>query len=157
MTVAAMLLHSILGCSLHHACACEAHEHGEQQPVQEVGACGHDHGGHHHDHACDDANQAAGDDEIVSEAWVSIGCDCCEKAPCEGGDSPCCSEVQCSFILTSDVEFSPDFGPALLVLVDDDPSFIDAIRTRRIFDVGRLHSGVDGSPSRCALHCSWQI
>jgi hypothetical protein len=160
MTVAAMLLHSIFGCSLHHACACETHEHGEHQHVAEVedgGTCDHDHGCHHHDHACDDEQQKAGDDQITAAAWVSNGCDCCEQTPCEHGDSPCCTELQCSFILASDVEFSLDVGPALFVLVNIDPSWMESLRARNLADVGRLHSGFDDSLSRCALHCSWQI
>lgn len=144
LTVAAMLLHSIFGCSLHHAGACELHQHFAE--ADDVSLC-------HHDHACHDEHQLV-DDEIGTHASVS---DCCRKTPCEKGDSPCCSAVQCSFIPASNVEFSLHVGPALFVLVDIDTTFMESLRARRLADVGRYSSGIDDSPSRCALHCSWQI
>ncbi|QDV85743.1 hypothetical protein TBK1r_47590 [Stieleria magnilauensis] len=160
LTVAAMLLHSIFGCSLHHACACESHGHGAHQhvaEVEDVNACDHDHASHHHDDGCHDDHQDADDGQDAAESLVRIGCDCCEKTPCEHGDSPCCSVVQCSFIPVSDVEFSLDVGPVLFVLVDIDSSFKESLRARKLVDIGTFHSGVDDPLSRCALHCSWQI
>ena len=170
VTIAAMLLHSIFGCSLHHACACDSHVHGEHPHVTDVAAadscdddhdCHHEHSGHdedvcHNEHACDDGH-ADDDHQIASESLVSNGCDCCEKDPCEHGDSPCCSPVQCSFIIVSDVEFSIDIGPALFVVVDTDPLLAKLPCARSVADGGGLTSGIDDSLSRCALHCSWQI
>jgi hypothetical protein len=88
---------------------------------------------------------------------MSDGCDCCEKAPCDHGDSPCCSAVQCSFILANDVDFIVDDGPVLFVHVHDDSALFESSRAKFPADLGRLRSGFDDSLSRCALHCSWQI
>ncbi len=131
ITVAAMLLHSIFGCSLHHACACESHEHGKHQhaaDVEDPVACDHDHAWHHHDDACDDDPQDADDDQVTTKTWVSNGCDCCEEDPCEHGGAPCCSEVLCSFIVANDVEFLLDVGPAQFVLVNVDSSVVTSLR-----------------------------
>ena len=160
LTVAVMLLHSIFGCSLHHACACESHEHGEHQHVavaEDANACDHDHASHHHDHGCHDDHQHADDGQEVAESLVRTGCYCCEKTPCEHGDSPCCTAVQCSYIPASDVEFSLDLGPVLFVLADINSPFMESLRARNLVDVDRFRSGSDDSLSRCALHCSWQI
>lgn len=163
VTVAAMLLHSIFGCSLHHACACDSHVHGEHPHVADVAAadsCDDDHDCHHkhasHDEdACHD--HADDDHQVASESLVGTGCDCCETDPCEHGDSPCCSPVQCSFIIVSDVEFSIDLGPALFVVVDTGAILAKLPGARNLADRGRPTSGFDDSLSRCALHCSWQI
>lgn len=160
LTVVAMLLHSIFGCSLHHACACESHEHGVHQRLAEgddASSCHHDHAGHHHDHGCRDEPSNPVTEQIATAFCLSNGCDDCDTTPCKRGDSPCCSDVQCSFILASDVEFSLDLGPVLFVLVDMDPSFMESLRAKNLACFGRFDSGVEDSLSRCALHCSWQI
>ena len=157
ITVAALLLHSIFGCSLDHACVCESHVHGEHQHAQNAagtGACEHDHSGHHDETPCDD-NQK---DEIASpETMITSGCDCCQKGPCDDGDSPCCSEVQCSFITANDVALSLVGGPALLGLADVDRSRLNSRYTRCRAEMDRRCVGLDNSLARCALHCSWQI
>jgi len=178
LTVAAMLLHSIFGCSLHHACACESHPHGQQQHVaaiEDANACNHADHQHfaevecagsckHHDHANHDQNDTchgdhrhADDAKTTAKSQLGNGCQCCQETPCENGDSPCCSAVQCSFIIASDVEFTLDVGPILFVLGDDDPSCMESLRARSLVDIGRLLAGHNGSLSMCSLHCSWQI
>ncbi len=159
LTVAAMLLHSIFGCSLHHACACGPHEHVEHRQVAEMedaGSCEHDHDGHHHRDACHDEHQCA-DNEPLLDSWLSRACDSCEGTPIEQSDKPCCSDVQCSFILASDVEFSVDKGPTLGAIADFAVSFAGLHGARKLAHIGRVPTGVDDSLSRCALHCSWQI
>ena len=160
ITVAAMLLHSIFGCSLHHACACESHAHGEPPQAAEVAqadSCEHDHDSHHGETSCGHDHDEECDDTASSQGLISNGCDCCENTPGEHDDSPCCSEVQCSFILANDNDFSLDVGPVLFVLVNDDFSRIESTSLSSRADGGRLRSGCDDSLSRCALHCSWQI
>ncbi len=151
-TVAAMLLHSLLGCSLHHACACDSYMQGEHQRVEDAGTCD-DHGHScHHDGGCDRDHREAG-----AGSWVIIGCECCENTPCGHDDSPCCSEVHCSFIASSSVQFSLDIGPELLALSEFKQSLAALPRGERfVYDV-RHCFGFDDSLSRCALHCSWQI
>ena len=125
VTVAAMLLHSMFGCSLHHACACGSHVHGEHSQVAAAEPCDDDHDCHHeHDSHDENAchNDHADEDQFPSESFVTSRCDCCEKVPCEDGDSPCCSPVQCSFILACDVEFSIDVGLTLFIVDDTGPS-----------------------------------
>lgn len=164
ITVAVMLLHSIFGYNLHHACACELHTHGAYQHVagaEPTESCQHDydHERRHGESPCCHDHEEDGEhgDDIRPNASVSNGCNCCQKAPCERSDAPCCSEVQCSFILGNDIEFSLDAGPFLFVVVDDESALWESSRAKIVGDPGRLSSGVDDSLSRCALHCSWQL
>ena len=160
ITVAAMLVHSIFGCSLHHACACESRAYGEYQHatgVEPVDSCQHDHDRHHGETPCGHDHEEKGKESVTPNAIMSDGCECCERAPCEHDDSPCCSEVLCSFIVANDIEFSLDAGTVLFVLIGDDSALVESSRAKFLANFCRLRSGFDDSPSRCALHCSWQI
>jgi hypothetical protein len=77
--------------------------------------------------------------------------------PCERGGSPCCSAVQCSFVLASDVKFSRDIGPVLFVLRDTDGFLRESQRAGRLGQNSRGHGAFDDPLFRCALLCRWQI
>ncbi|QDV44637.1 hypothetical protein Enr13x_45050 [Stieleria neptunia] len=161
-TVAAMLLHSIFGCTLHHACADakQAHAkqvHGEHQPVEQTGACGgHDCHGH-----------ASSDHDAIDRhlkpfgTWLVSFNDCrqtpCRNTPCRHSDTPCCSVVQCSFIVSSGFAFSADIGQVQFAAAETDGALARSSRSRLYDHSARNSVALDGSLSRCALHCSWQI
>lgn len=158
-----MLLHSIFGCSRHHACGCDSHVHGEHPIVAPVAAtdtcddehhCHHEHAHHAEQDSHGDHSDGCPDDSLD---YLSTACDCCERSPCEHGDSPCCSPVQCSFILVGDVEFSIDVGPALFSVVNPRPVTATSLSARNVAVGAGIRSGLADSLSRCALHCSWQI
>jgi hypothetical protein len=151
LTVAAMLLHSIFGCGLHHHCACESDGHVEIQNVAQVSSCGHD-------HSVQDKKPVCGDQQRdADQALTANGCGCCESSPCEHGDSPCCSVVQCSFIPTNDVELPLDFAVAIFVAPSSAILFIESQRASIFADSGGVQSGFVASLSLCSMHCSWQI
>lgn len=151
LTVAAMLLHSIFGCGLDHLCACESHEHVEIQDIAPATSCGHDHSVQHRKPVCSDQQLDA---DLVLTA---NGCGCCERGPCERGDSPCCSVIQCSFIPTNDVELPLDFAVALFAAPASATFFIESRHASTFADSGGVQSGFVDSLSRCSMHCSWQI
>lgn len=160
LTAAAILLHSIFGCGLHRVCACSSHQHGEVQCAAETAdssQCDHnDHACHRHD-ADGDEDQGMDDQQSGVTGWVADGCDGCEEHPFDRDDSPCCSAVQCSFIVVNDVEFALDVGPATFVVDDIDRTLSQSLRSAGQVDGGSVRSRYDDSLSRCALHCSWQI
>ncbi|QEF99242.1 hypothetical protein Mal15_33040 [Stieleria maiorica] len=164
ITVAAMLLHSILGCSFHHACAGVPHEHGQRESVLEADACA-EHGCHQHDHApkrgggCQDSSSADafGAGASVALSWLAGGQRCCPKTPCRQGDSPCCSVVQCSYLTSSGIAFSLESVQVPHAWAGADASRIGTSRHGCANQPLRPLWLPDDSQSRCALHCSWQI
>lgn len=164
LTVAAILLHSIFGCGLHGVCACDSHQHGESHCVADTAdssRCDHDdHACHRHDtdgHDTDGHEDQRMDPQGDASSWVADGCDHCDQHPFDRDESPCCSAVQCSFIVANDVEFAFDVGPALFVLDDIDRVLSQSLRWAGQVEDGSVRSRYDDSLSRCALHCSWQI
>lgn len=160
MTAAALLLHSIFGCSLHHACACESHAHGKRQLADAwIESTMPDHGdlGPQHDSSCCDCHHETSHDQLGSEASLTAGCDCRQDSGRSDGDSPCCSEIQCSFTLASSSECSLDVRLVLLNVVDVDSFLAHSPRAIRPSPSGRLGVGFDCALTLCALHCSWQI
>ncbi len=163
LTVAAMLLHSILGCSFHHVCAGVPHDHGRWESVREADACA-GHGCHQHDHSPKgtetgkDASPADGFGTEVSVAvfWLAVDQSCCPKTPCRQGDSPCCSVVQCSYLASSGIPFSLDTLQLPCEWVLSDRWLMGASRHGWSNRPLRSHWFPDDSQSRCALHCSWQ-
>ena len=163
VTVAAMLLHSIFGCSLHHVCADATHVHGQHQRVVQAESCDdHD----CHGHAKIDRDEIDHDkidrQPILIETWMASFDDGCPQTPCPQsscphGETPCCSVVQCSFIVSSGFTFSVDLDQVLFAAADTDASRSGSSRSRLSCGNTRSSVAVDDSLSRCALHCSWQI
>ncbi len=107
-TVAALLLHLIFGCSLHHAAACGSHGHGgcdharvstDLPSVQSDHCCGQD-------HDCSGEDQTVEADDNVSQ--LVAPCYACQSQPCDGNHPGCHGEVECSFVPSSDVVFIID-------------------------------------------------
>ncbi|MDV6030764.1 MAG: hypothetical protein F9B45_11840 [Phycisphaera sp. RhM] len=154
-TVAAMLLHSIFGCTLHHACADAKHVHGADQQIEQTESCdGHDCHGH-----------AGTDRAVIDRLQISMVASCDDvfhsahgrQTPCPLDGTPCCSVVQCSFIGPSGSTFSVDVAQVIFAAADTDASTARSSRSRLFVDGVRSRVFSDDSLSRCALHCSWQI
>jgi hypothetical protein len=169
MTIAAMLAHSFFGCSLHHAGACGSHDHGDHFSVEshpgagccdELGSCGES---GHDDHvsqdrkACSDEDAPRDGSQIGLVVTIASDCGCCEHSPCDHDESPCCSPVQCSFMVSGDFELMVDVSALFYGIVDGGFSATEPLIARRGHALTNLRSGLDGPLSRCALHCSWQI
>src|SRR6056297_3572321 len=80
-TVAALLLHLIFGCSLHHADACGHHDHdgcqhtcsaADSPSVHDDHACGHD-----HEHDCSGEEETV--DSIHNAIELAAPCCACES------------------------------------------------------------------------------
>ncbi len=154
MTAAALLLHSIFGCGLHHASACGMHEHGPHES-----ACAAE----HHD-SCPDGEQDHDEGEhghaagLVAHHVPQIAPAChCEHVPCEGNHGSCHSEVECSFVPPSAPEFSLDSGLVVFVVFRD--AHVPSLDDSGTWDNSsrRVSAGCCSSPARCALLCTWQI
>ena len=156
-TVAALLLHLIFGCSLHHAAACGSHGHGgcdharvstDLPSVQSDHCCSHDH-------------DCSGEDETV-EAYDNVSqlvapCCACESQPCDGNHPGCHGEVECSFVPSSDVVFIIDAPVVAFVCYEHDPmmSFVSSLAARRLQQ--RSVNVATDSLSHCASLCTWII
>ena len=158
-TVAALLLHLIFGCSLHHAAACGHHDHdgyrytcsaADCSSVHDESSCGD---GHEHNHS--------GDEETVEpsdNAGQMVAARCaCESQPCDGNHPGCHGRFECSFVPSSDVVFIIDIPMVSFLTYEHDPmmNFISSMSTRRLHQ--RLTSVATDSLSHCASLCTWII
>ncbi|QDV85326.1 hypothetical protein TBK1r_43050 [Stieleria magnilauensis] len=163
-TVVAMLLHSLLGCSLHHAASCDSHAHSVYDDVcdadghpsvQHDNDCCHDHEGHDHSRGAEGSCTS----EFVagSETNIAPVCPGCESGPCDGRLPGCHSTGSCSFVPSSDVDFVCDAVFVGYILYDFDPSMA---RVRTVCwqqERQRQFAGVEDSLSHCASLCTWLI
>jgi hypothetical protein len=142
MTVAAILLHSIFGCQLHHACAshCDQQQVSTVLPAQQTNDC------HQHEHvgACSH-----------TPAEADLAKSCCASIPCDQGGTPCCSEIQCSFILSNGVVFYVNVSLIHVLPLDIDAALASS-EYAKFSNAGPVGGALD-SGYRCALHSSWQI
>jgi hypothetical protein len=151
ITAVALLIHSVLGCGLHHASACGMHAHDSCLTAHEVDHSDADHSDadHHDHHACHE-----GDDHDLTgtpQSEVIAPLCCCHYGPCEESDNSCHSELECSYKPSSGPEFLPDIGPVVFVAATD----IDTQGLHR--PVPRVALDAFHARSLCALHCTWQI
>ncbi len=159
-----MLLHSLFGCSLHHAAGCDSHAHGlcdhacdvDGHPsVQPETDCCHDHQGH--DHGDETDGSCGGELVTGSESNVAPSCPGCESGPCDGSSPGCHSVSSCSFVPSSDVAFVCDAVFVGFVSYDLDPNMAPVRMIAWQQERQRQFSGVEDSLSRCASLCTWQI
>ena len=160
VTAAALLLHSMFGCSLHHASACCMHGESNRSVASatEQDVC-ESHSHHHHDHDahCHDAvDDCSEPHRADSGTLVAEEC-CCEHEPCEGNHGECHSEVECSFVPPSGPEFSIDYRPIGYATLGDlgQRQFLASFSTRNLRH-GRLPD-IHSAPEMCALFCTWQL
>ncbi len=159
LTIAAMLLHSIFGCHLHHACACQSHTHAEHSagfaPVLAAVSCVH---------GCQHHSPASFADPVTRLGGSASGDQGNDGSACDGNvptqhhhESPCCSVVQCSYISTAGLLRNFDFGTGLIVFFDVELS--ESRSSGKTVALGRLgrHARISASLAQCALHCSWQV
>jgi len=170
-TVAALLLHLIFGCSLHHAAACGSHEHdGCQHTCQAAGSpvvadspSVHDSSSVPDDHVCDHhhGHQGSGEDESgltsSSESQLVAPCCVCESQPCDGNHPGCHDEVVCSYVPSSDVAFNVDVPFVAFVLYDHDPMMSTVISLASRAKRERSAIDIQDSLSHCASLCTWII
>ncbi len=163
-TIVAMLLHSLFGCSLHHAASCDSHAHGlcdhvcdaDGHPsVQHENDCCHEHGGH--DDGVGPDGSCTGELIASSEASVAPVCPGCESSPCDGNSPGCHSAGSCSFVPCSDVAFVCDAVFVGFISYDLDPSMSRVRTFAWQQERQRQFYGVEDSLSRCASLCTWLI
>ena len=156
--VAALLLHLIFGCSLHHVVACGVHDHAgcdqscatnQLLGLQPENACG-----------CDRVDGRSGDEstaEISSQADHLIApCCACESRPCDGNHPGCHGVVECSFVPSTNAVFVIHAASNVFVTFEHDPMMKHAISLSHSWRE-RFVIGVQDSPSRCAFLCTWLI
>ncbi len=157
VAIIALMLHSTLGCGLHHASACRtrsaeldgraAANHGPS------GCCGEADA----EHSVEDDGCCGNDAECPEQEPVSMSdalCGCDHSLPCEDRDGGCHSEVECSFLPTSPCSFSADAVPIAFVSVVQ-TSHLNGLVTPEVGVI--TNSACGNSLSRCALLCTWQI
>ncbi len=160
--VAALLLHLIFGCSLHHAAANGQHDHMEcehscsaadslsvqQQPAANPG--------HDHDQNRGTQIETPGVDTFILGRSMAT---CCryESKPLDGQHSRCHGELECSFVPSSDVEFIIDRAFVAFVTYELDPMAGDAssLALRGLRE--RSAIGARDSLSHCASLCTWIV
>lgn len=158
-TVAALLLHLIFGCSLHHAAACGHHDHdgcqhtcsaADSPSVHDDHVCGHD-----HEHDCSGEEETV--DSIHNAIELAAPCCACESQPCDGNHPGCHGVVECSFVPSRDVVFIIDAPLVAFVTYEHDPmiGFISSLSTRRLQQ--RSPRVATDSLSHCASLCTWII
>lgn len=152
ITVAALTLHSLFGCSLHHACAGCTHAHrnlAESQHTIDHG-CSHD--------SPNERREASGKHERSEQAPSLLATDLpCQHAPSEHGDEGCHSEIECSFLPASPIDFGVGEVP---VAYFEGPSAQPDLLLAGLFSPGHRKKPAGfcwDPPSLCALHCTWQI
>ena len=160
-TVAALMLHLIFGCSLHHSAACERHDHDrcrhtcESAPLSMHGnhACIHDH--HHSGRGKTPEGNAIEADDSVRQ--LASPCCVCESQPCDGNHPGFHGEVECSFVPSSDDVFIIDAPFVAYVTYEHDPmmTFVSSMAKRRLHQRSARLS-MD-SLSHCASLCTWII
>lgn len=164
VTVAALLLHLLFGCSLHQAAAGGTHRLHECQQAQEHGAfetIGPESGpsghgcGHHHDHVNRFDPETNSIDQVAGRLMAP--CCLCELPPCDGDHPGCHGEVECSFVPSSDVVFVINAPFVMLVTRAHDPlkSYLDSLESRG--SGHRSAIGARDSLSHCASLCTWII
>ena len=158
-TVAALLLHLIFGCSLHHATGCERHGHDGFQHT-----CTSEpltvHGDHDHDHHHSDEGETSEGNAIEvgdSESQLASPCCVCESLPCDGDHPGCHGEVECSFVPSSDVVFIIDAPFVAYVTYDLDSMMCLASSMAKRESFQRSARLVTNSLSHCASLCTWII
>jgi hypothetical protein len=157
-TVAALLLHLIFGCSLHHVGVCGVHDHaGRDQScstsqlfgLQPERGCD-----------CDRVEGRSGSKstaEIPSRVdQLTAACCACESQPCDGNHPGCHGEVECSFVPSTSVAFIIHAASIVFVTFEHDPMMKHAISLSHSWRE-RFVIGVQDSPSRCASLCTWLI
>ena len=160
-TIVAMLLHSIFGCSLHHAAACDSHHHGCHSRVSaehlSSGAAEHDccsADGIAHGECCGGADEG----EISQgELTLSPFCPGCPSGPCDGQSPGCHSIGKCSFVPSSPVVFACDVAVVGFLTVDLDPHVACSRMLAWRSDQRQRFPGVVDPLTRCASLCVWRI
>ena len=164
ITVAALLLHLIFGCSLHHAAACGHHDHDgckhacsptDSQSVDEEHACGHD-----HDHGCARENTSSEEETGgVSHNVSGLVASCCvsHSQPCDGNHPGCHGIVECSFVLSSDIVFIIDAPLIAYVTFEHDPMMSLVSSMAKLASFQRSVRLAKDSLSHCASLCTWVI
>lgn len=161
VTVAALLLHSLFGCGLHHATGCDGHQHASQHrtpPADRAGSCCHD-------HDRDEAGFARQQCEAESRPLACGGrvrpsaqpSSCEGDAPAGGDHDGCHSEIECSFLPSPQVVFASTATPLPALLADANSRgsrYATALRrTGQPLERFSCH----GSLARCAFLCTWRI
>lgn len=159
-TLVALLLHSIFGCSLHHAAMCDSQTHGQtlhscksgdNPSVQDKSDCCHNHDGHDHGNGAGNSDSGA-----VAGSEIVPVCPGCEPGPCDGNLPGCHSTGACSFVPSSNVVFECDAILVGFILQDFVPSMARCRALARWQNYGQQFSYGD-SLSRCAFLCTWRI
>lgn len=172
VTLAAVLLHSLFGCALHHGAACRSHSHaddgseaGQVGGFHRFGDCGnpHVHGSHRHD-GSDGHRESTGSDapdvaDGVEPATASLSAVClaCPVAPCSGRSTGCHSEASCSFLRSSG--FGAEWSEPLVVVAFELPVPRVGTTFGRVNQASCLSSDFRsrGSLISCATLCTWLI
>jgi len=161
--VAALLLHLIFGCSLHHAAACERDHGGCHHPGLQAASKALDqqhvcHHGHQHDCSVDDqaVEDEAGPAVLGSEPTTGLSCDC-HTQPCHGNHPGCHGEVECSFVPSNDLVFVIDCPLIAFVIDEHNPwvNYVDSLTSRGVPE--RSARVAADSLSHCATLCTWII
>lgn len=164
MTATMLLLHSIFGCGLRHVCefghhavnvhrSCddlECHRDCNEQPCHSEQRCNsHDPEGCEH-------RYADPDEPVVELILAASNCGCGDACSDQQGDSPCCSNLLCSFIVVNGIGFRVEAGRAASFFQNDD-FWIDQSLSRSLSCVDTSSFRLGGSYSLQAMHCCWQI
>lgn len=157
IAAAALLLHTALGCSVHHACACDDHGHA---PTAEIS--------HHscdHDHATVQSVTAGalpelncpGDHNDAATEQLVAACTCCDSAPCDGSTPACHTEIACSFVPADALAFDFDTvgRPTVLPTSNLEAAISSAQHVQGSID--RSDPVIYQPKSRCAFLCTWLI
>lgn len=165
-TIVALLLHSLFGCSLHHAASCDSHAHSlcdhicdadEPPSVQHENDCCHRHGEEEHDHSGGAEGSCTTELIASSETSIAPACPGCESGPCDGRSPGCHSAGSCSFVPSSDVTFVFDAVFVGFISYDLDPSMVRVRTFAWQQEHERQFSRAEDSLSRCASLCTWLI
>lgn len=151
ITAFALLIHSVLGCGMHHASGCETHRRDACSAIHNSAHRHADHvvnHGHHDCHHDDDA-----DDRCEDESNSGVGpLACCQFGPCESHEKRCHGELVCSYKPSSGPEFLVEVGPVTFVAPSD-------LYARQLLSAASNAATVDGVDPRLhfALLCTWLI
>jgi hypothetical protein len=179
IAVACLLLHSLFGCALHHACAAgeskyqasthplSSHCHVPQQ-VRQAEAHGHC---SPQPHACDEQEARWGQEHDPSssrsqpcreiadgEGLLRSGCSGCENLPCDGNES-CHHSTACHYVSSgSTVTESPSVNVLWTeLLIDRYEVRFESMRRDRQCANRNPASLFSGPPARCAALCTWVL
>ena len=164
MTATALLVHSIFGCGVWHACGCWLHGMSEHRVCDEMECdplanktSGHSRSAAHADRlgCCNERHaEDRGSDAKLSVDVTSIGADC---SSCEHqGHPPACLKLHCRFTMPRGIAFPEDAERRLAVMAEY--ACWSTLPMQRLVSrsVRVIDRPCDAHFMRI-LHCRWQI